>query len=63
MSNPAARVWNVAPVARNDVNVQMRNRLTCRLANVHADVEAIRCMTPQDLLAGSVDGVGQRLSF
>ena len=63
MSDPAARVGDVASVARNDVNVQMRDRLACGLADVHADVEAVRCMTLQDLLAGAVDGVGQRLLF
>ena len=63
MSYPAPGVRDVASVARNDVKMQMRNRLTGGLAHVHADVEAVRCMTPQDLLAGCLDGVSERLLF
>jgi hypothetical protein len=45
------------------VNVQVPHRLTRGLTNIHPDVEAIRCVTPQDFLARNADGVNQRLSF
>jgi hypothetical protein len=59
----AARVWDVTSVARNDVNVEMRNRLTSGLAHVHTQVETVRSMTSKDLLASRLDGIGERLLF
>src|SRR5262245_44645101 len=41
----------------------MRNRLSCCLTHVHADVEAVRRMTPRDLIAGCLDRTGERLLF
>ena len=40
-SNPTFRVLNIAFIARNQVNVNVKNALPCGFANVYAHVEAI----------------------
>jgi hypothetical protein len=59
----APRVGNVAAVSGNNVNMKVRYRLTRRLANVHADIEAVRCITLENCSACGVDRIGQSLSL
>ena len=40
-ANATTRVWNIARVARNDVQMKMRYRLPGRRPDVHADVESV----------------------
>ena len=45
MANAATRVWNVACVTGDDVDVEMRNRLARSGTDVDANVEAVWCVT------------------
>jgi hypothetical protein len=47
-SDTAARFLNVSPISRNDMQVQVKDRLPCRLAKVHADVVAMGMVHPLD---------------
>ena len=60
---PAAWVWNVAGIARDDVNVQMEDRLACGLADVDADVEAVRAVALEDGGPRGVYRVRERVTF
>jgi len=42
VADAAARIGNVSRIARDHVQVQMEDGLTCRRANIHAEVERIR---------------------
>ena len=42
MPNATARIVHIACVPRNDVNVEMRDRLTGRITSIEADVVAVR---------------------
>ena len=42
MSNATPWIVHIARVPRNDVDVEMRNRLTCSVTSVKSDVVAVR---------------------
>jgi hypothetical protein len=56
VADASARIGDVPGVARDDVEVQVKDGLARGRANVPADVEAVGPITPEDLLAGNGDG-------
>ena len=63
MANAASWIWNVTVVPRDDVNVEMRNRLPSRRSDVDANVEAVRRMSSQHCFPGGGNALGQRRSL
>ena len=59
MSPAAAGVLDVFAVAGDEVHVEVRHRLSCGFAAVHADVEAVGVMSREDRLAGDRQGGGE----
>jgi hypothetical protein len=59
VADTAARIRDVAGVARDDVDVQVKDGLARGRANVPADVEAVGPIMLEDLLACNGDGGDQ----
>ena len=55
MTHAAARILHVATLTRNYVQVEMRDRLSCRTAFIEADIEAVRRMRFAQQLFGPLD--------
>jgi hypothetical protein len=52
----AARFLNVSSISRNDVHMQVKDRLPGRLPKVHADVVAVGMVHTLDGRAGGLNG-------
>ena len=63
VAHAAARIGDVAGVARNYVDVQVRNGLAGGGAGVDADIEAVGVVLPADGVAGDGDSVGESVAF
>ena len=61
VTDAATRVGYVPGVARDDVHVEVEDRLAGGRADVPADVEAVGLVTLEDFLAGDVEGAEQLL--
>ncbi len=63
MANSATRIRNVTQIPGNDMNVEMRNRLTRGCSYVDANVEAVRRVISLHSLAGHGDTLGKGSSL
>ena len=63
MAHAAARVGDVAVVARDQVDVQVEDGLAGGFADVDADVEAVGAVAAGDQLSASVEAGGQGRSL
>jgi hypothetical protein len=63
MPNAAGRVVDITPVPRYDMNVQMKDGLAGRSADIDADIEAVRLVTGKDSVPSNVYGRKKLCSF
>ncbi len=65
MSNATAWIVHIARVPRNDMDVEMRDRLTGRITSIEADVVAVRFRLQSfvELLFDDVNEIHQRGLF